>query len=116
MMDTWRVLEIVLVSVLVGTLLPVLFQLASALGSAKRLLETAGPRLERSLDEVTAAAARINHLGEKLEQLTKSVGMAATVGAAVGPAVAAAVRAFRAPHEDIADSDAAPYKEANGGQ
>src|SRR5947209_1655955 len=58
-MESWRVAEIVLLSVLGGALLPVLFQLRSTLRAAEQFIESAGPRLDRSLAEVTAAADRI---------------------------------------------------------
>ncbi len=102
-MESWRVVEIVLVSVLVGTLLPVLFQLRSTLKAAEQFIVAAGPRLDRSLTDIAAAADRIDRVGATVERLTSSISLAAKLGAAVGPAVAAAVRAFRAPAEGAAD-------------
>ena len=102
-MESWRVVEIVLVSVLVGTLLPVLFQLRTTLKAAEKFIVDAGPRIDRSLTDVAAAADRIDRVGATVERLTNSIALAAKLGAAVGPAVAAAVRAFRAPVEGAAD-------------
>jgi hypothetical protein len=117
-MDSWRIAEIVLLSVLVGTLLPVLFQLRSTLRTAQKLLEEAGPRLHRSLDEVTTAAGRVDRVGSAVERLAGSVKLAATLGAAVGPAVAAAVKALRGPPGNGASAalETPPLKEKTHGE
>ena len=118
MMATWQIVAVVLLAVLVGALVPVLLQLRRTLQSAENLLNAAGPRLERTLDEVGEAAARINRLGKTLEkdaeglgvftdaaaglgrslkQAQESLRVMTAVGSAVGPAIAAGVRALFAP-------------------
>jgi hypothetical protein len=105
-MDSWHIAAFVLLSVLVGALLPVLYQLRATLRSAQRFFEATGPRLDGAAAEVTAAAARVDRVGAMLEKLASSVGLAATIGAAFGPALAAGLRALRGTTE--APAPAAP--------
>ena len=121
MMATWQILVVILLAVLVGALVPVLVQLRRTLQSAEKVLSTTGPRLDRTLDEVNEAAVRINRLGVRLEKDAEGLGVftdavaglgrslkqaqdslrvVAAVGTAVGPAVAAGLRALFAPSGD----------------
>ena len=116
-MQVWSVVIAVLVAVLAGALLPLIFQLRATLRSVQVALDSASPKLNRSLDElgvvtheaqiiVTALKDGIPQgrafvdaaagLTETMTQLQASVRTATAVGAAVGPAVAAAFQAFRA--------------------
>ena len=109
------ILAVVLLSFLVGAVLPILYQLYHILKRARALLDTAGPRLETTLDRVGQAADRLDGIGATLEaqaltlrplfeaasRLRHSIdrsgdwlGTAMAVGGAVGPAVIAGVRAF----------------------
>jgi len=118
MMSSWQIVAAVLLAVLVGAVVPVLLQLRRTLRSAESVLNSAGPRIDRTLDEVGEAAARINRLGKSLEkdaeglgvftdaaaglgrslkQAQESLRMMTAVGAAVGPAIAAGLRALFAP-------------------
>jgi uncharacterized protein YoxC len=106
---------VILFAVFVGMTIPVLFQLALTLRSARSVLDSSGKKLDRALDEITTATQRVNRVGAGLEDsvqkvrevvdtvaslgdsvtsLRDSIRTAATIGNAVGPAVAAAVRAF----------------------
>jgi len=108
-------LAVVLLALLVGAAIPVLYQLFRTLRKARALLDTAGPRLERTLLQVGQAVDRLDGIGSALEaraqtlrplfvaasRLGRSIdgsgpwwGTAMTVGRAVGPAVLAGVRAF----------------------
>jgi uncharacterized protein YoxC len=114
-MEPWTVVLLILLAVLVGLLVPVLIQLRKTLKSAGDWLERLGPQVDGTLTEVQKAARRINDAGSGLEQSAKraksvldvagdigqtlqkvnrSLRTAAVVGTAVGPAIAAAVRAF----------------------
>jgi hypothetical protein len=117
----------------VGALIPVLIQLRRTLRSAETVLDTTGPKLDRTLDEVSEAASRINHLGRSLEkdaeglrvftdaaaglgrslkQAQESLHLMTAVGAAVGPAIAAGLRSLFAPSgRDDAASPARPEDE-----
>ena len=118
MMATWQIVAVVLLAVLVGAVVPVLLQLRRTLQSAENVLNTTGPKLDRTLDEVGEAAARVNRLGKSLEkdaeglgvftdaaaglgrsmkQAQESLRLMTAVGAAVGPAIAAGLRALFAP-------------------
>jgi len=108
-------LAVVLLALLVGAAIPVLYQLFQTLRRARAVLDTAGPRLERTLDQVGQAADRLDGIGAALEAQAQTFrplfvaasrlgysidrsgqwwGTAMTVGRAVGPAVMAGVRAF----------------------
>jgi hypothetical protein len=104
-----------LLALLVGAALPVLYQLYQALKRARTLIDTVGPRLERTLDQVGQAADRLDRIGSSLEMpartlrplltaassVGRSIGRsggwlrtASSVGSALAPAVIAGVRAF----------------------
>ena len=108
-------LTVVLLALLVGAAIPVLYQLYQTLRRARVLLDTAGPRLEKTLDRVGQAADRLDGIGSTLEtqaltlrplfeaasrlrdSIDRSGGWLETamaVGGAVGPAVVAGLRAF----------------------
>jgi hypothetical protein len=122
-MEAYQAVVVAVVALLVGALLPVLFQLVLTLRAVRAVAEQAGP----AITSITATAARLERLTAKLEEggridhameaidsLTKTVGklqetarLASTIGAAVIPAVTAAVQAWRAPAED-AGAEAKP--------
>lgn len=114
-MQSWQIILVVLFAVLVGSLIPVLFQLRATLRQVDRRLRMTGRRVDRTLDEAHAAAERINRLvggldgGEKqlanlltsmtqlahtLDRVRSTVNVASAVGAAIAPAVVAMVRSF----------------------
>jgi len=117
-MQPWEIIlwtVTVLLAVLTGILIPVLLQLWSTLRSARDLMERVGPKLDRTLNEVQEASRSLRgsasqfeqgvtraralldaagDVGVTLKKLNRSLATAATIGGAVGPAVAAAVRAF----------------------
>ncbi len=110
---------VVLAAVLVGAAIPGLVQLRATLRAMEKTLQRSGARLDEALGATTAAAGRIDGLVSRLEeggrieqlvdgiaavsrmvsQLRDTVRVATAVGAAMGPAVAAAVHAFRADRE-----------------
>jgi hypothetical protein len=121
---------------LVGAAIPVLYQLYQILRRARAFLDTAGPRLERTLDQVGQAADRLNGIGSTLEaqaqtlrpllqaasQLGRAIdrsgewlGTVMTVGGAVGPAVIAGVRAFFSETHDRPKTDGHPVRRSNKG-
>jgi uncharacterized protein YoxC len=106
---------IALLALLVGAALPVLYQLYQTLKRARAFLDTAGPQVERTLDQVGQAAHRLDRIGSHLEVpvqtlrpllvTASNVGLsiarsgewlrtASSVGGAVAPAVIAGVRAL----------------------
>ncbi len=136
-MDPVQVALLVLVAVVVGMLIPLVFQLYSLAHSARELVEKSSKDVEAALKGVHHAAERIDRLTEKLErdgrmdtivdgltsaaqvasQVKGTFQTAATVAAAAGPVVAAAVHAFRAgmedhsPRRDGDGAEASPSKE-----
>jgi hypothetical protein len=136
--NTTQILAVVLLAFLVGAAIPVLYQLYQILKRARALLDTAGPRLERALDEVGQAADRLNGIGSTLEAQAETLrplfeaasklghsiarsgewlGTAMTVGGAVGPAVIAGVRALFSRTDDRLKTEGRPAhrgKKGNG--
>ena len=131
-METWNFALVILAAVLTGALLPVLFQLRATLRSAQAVLEATTPKLTSPLDEVLQTVrqvrlvtagltehqpqvqefmAAIAGLTTTMNQLQASVRTASAVGAAVGPALAAAFQAFR----NVRADDAAHPRLAPGG-
>lgn len=107
-MQGWELAVVVLVAVAVGAALPALIQLALTLKTARTVLTSSSRRLDEALEQASAATANIGQLAESLNELAEKLRAVATVGAAVGPAVAAAVRAFHA------SSAAVPNGRENG--
>jgi uncharacterized protein YoxC len=118
---TWQIVGVIVLAILVGALVPVLIQLRKTLRAAESVLGTTGPKLDRTLDEVSEAASRINLLGRSLErdaeglrvftdaaanlgrslkQAQESLRMVTAIGAAVGPAIAAGLRSLFTPERD----------------
>lgn len=118
-MESWGMALVVLAAVLVGAAIPLLVQLRATLRAMEKTLRRSGARLDEALGATTAAAGRIDALIVRLEeggrieqlvdgvaavsrmvsQLRDTVRVASAVGAAMGPAVAAAVHAFREDRE-----------------
>jgi hypothetical protein len=127
-MEPWRVVEIVLLSVTVGALLPVILQLRATLRTVQSRLDGTANRLDRALDEVGVAAGRLNRATEALDdgqrvrelmeaiaslsrtvtQLGRHAQVASAIGAAVAPTIEAAVRAMRAPRPPAPEPAAEP--------
>jgi hypothetical protein len=126
-MDSARLVEIVLVSVLLGALLPVLVQTWLTLRAVQRRLEGTADRLDRALEGLGVVAERLSRATQPLDdgrrvrellgavdglsrivnELRSSAKVASAVGAAVAPAIAAAMRALRGPQEPEGDQHAA---------
>ena len=129
-------LAVVLLALLVGAAIPVLYQLFQLLRRSRALLDTAGPRLERALDQVGQAADRLDGIGSTLEaraqaftplfeaasRVARSIGRsgqwlgtAMTVGGAVGPAVIAGVRALFSGSDDRPRPNGVPVHRSDKG-
>ncbi len=117
-METWRIVGIVLLAVLVGAALPVLITLRSMLREARTFLATVGQSTERSLRELSTTLERVNRTHAQIEarhaagasppHLAESpmAGVAAAVGALAAPALlewlmalAASRKGPAAPHD-----------------
>jgi hypothetical protein len=115
-MDSLQVALIVLVAVFVGATVPALIQLQITLRHLGRSLDRASHGFERVMNEVNEVAMRVNRVSASLEPgvtdlrdllesvgglaetiytTKKALGVASTIGAAVAPAVGAAVAAMR---------------------
>jgi hypothetical protein len=124
-MEAYQAVLVAVVALLVGALLPVLFQLALTLRAVRAVAEQAGPvvasvavtaeRLQRITEKLEAdgrvdsALASLDALSRTVAKLQETARLASTVGAAVVPAVAAAVQAWQASGEgDGAGEEPAP--------
>jgi hypothetical protein len=113
--DGWVFALVILLAVLAGAAIPALVQARATLRALEKALQRSGPRLDEALAATTAAAGRLDRAVVRLEeggrlerlvdgvaaasravsQLRDGVRVASAVGAAVGPAIAAAVHALR---------------------
>ncbi len=112
-MESWQTALVVILAALAGAAIPALASLGATLRSARLAVDRA--QLAETLAAVRSAAERIDRLATRLdegrrveglfesvnalsrtvEQLRDVVRVASAVGAAVAPAVGAAVRAWR---------------------
>jgi hypothetical protein len=129
-MESWQVAMVTVAALLAGALIPVLFQVVLTLRAVRAAAEQAGPALvalKATAERLEWLSARIGEGGrvdralEAIDGLSQTVGklqetarLASTVGAAVVPAVAAAVHAWRAARED--DGAAEEPSDAAGGE
>ena len=114
-MAGWQVALVVLVAVLVGALVPLIVQLYGTLHTLRAIVEKSAKDVEAGMQSIHRTADRLDRLGAALEkdgkmaeivegatsaarmmnQLRGTMQIAGPVAAAVVPAVAAAVRAWR---------------------
>jgi hypothetical protein len=117
-MENWALVLTALAAVLVGVLIPVLVQLRATLRAIEQATLRSGGRFNEALGATTVAAGKIDALvtrltaGGQVEELVQDfsavsrlasqvgevVRVASAVGAAVGPAVTAGIRALRETH------------------
>lgn len=95
--SNWQVVTVVLLAVLVGALLPVLMQLRATLRAAETTMTRTLPRIDEAMQDVRRLTTDASRL---LEGLDSSRQLAGAVGAAVGPAILAGLRAYRSSHID----------------
>jgi hypothetical protein len=116
-MESAVIALVVLAALFVGALLPLLFQARATLRSVQRLVDSATPQLLRTIGALDAAAGDVRSLVRSADQggpdlnaffeavagLTTTVNQmrgalktASAMGAAIGPAVVAAVNGYRA--------------------
>ena len=116
-MSTAAIVGLILLAILVGAIVPVLYQAAQTLKSARRQIDALGPRVDQALKELTEVTQKINRIadtvedqtdrlkpvvdsvvgiGHSLNKVRHSVSKFSTVIGAVGPAVVAGLGAFLA--------------------
>lgn len=118
-MDSTALALVVLAAVALGALLPLAFQLTLTLRATRKMIVSVEPRLNAAIGELSAAAAATNRsfsaldtaalqqtaegvveigaLAKKARDISATIEMASAVGAAAAPAVAAIIKAWRAP-------------------
>lgn len=130
-MASWQVAVLMVGALLTGALLPVLVQAWLSLRAAGAGAERLAADARTALAAVTATAQRLDRLTARLEEerrldrvlegidslsrtlvrVNDAVRVASALGAAVGPAITAALRSWSAAHPD---GDAAPERSGNG--
>ena len=103
-MAGWQVVLLVLAGVFVGMWIPVSLQLFATLRSGQKALDTVGSRGAETLAQLTDTAiglketlVEVRELVNSANQLKDSILLISSIGAAVGPAVVALIRALREP-------------------
>lgn len=103
-MEGWQVALVAIAAIFVGMWIPVSVQLFSTLRTGQKFLENMGRRGEQTLTEVSTTTVALNQtiadVGEVAHaaaQVKDSIRIMSSIGAAVGPAVIALVRALREP-------------------
>lgn len=114
-METWQALLLVVTALLVGAAIPALVLFATALRAIRVGVDRVGERADAAFAAATSVAGRVDRVIDQLEkgdrlgaaldglaslsrtlnQLQETARVASAVGAAVAPAVGAAVRAWR---------------------
>ena len=116
-MSTAAIVGLILLGILVGAIVPVLYQAAQTLKSARRQIDALGPRVDQALREITEVTQKVNRIantveaqtdrlrpvvdsvvgiGESLGQVKRTVSKFSSLVGAVGPAVVAGLGAFLA--------------------
>jgi uncharacterized protein YoxC len=94
-MQDMQLIALVLGAVLVGAVIPVLFQLRATLRAAEAALKGTVPRVERTLDETSKLVADAAQVLERMQSATRVLG---ALGAAIGPAIVAGFSSYRSTH------------------
>ncbi|MCC6747456.1 MAG: hypothetical protein IT371_07350 [Deltaproteobacteria bacterium] len=109
-MQSWQIALLVVASVFVGMWIPVSLQLFATLRAGQRFLKTMGSRGEQTLAEVSTTVVALNEtiaevkeVAHAAAQIKDSIRIMSSIGAAVGPAVVALVRALREPAAEAED-------------
>jgi len=126
MNDTTGLFILLLLAVLVGAVIPVLYQVIQTLRSGRQFLDVTGKRLDDALREFIEATARFNRIAATVEEegqrLRPAIEAAASIGSTVAKvrdsvrtasvAVTALAPAFLAGMRAFMDRDADPGGEA----
>lgn len=106
-MQAWQVALLVLAAVFVGMWIPVSLQLVRTLRAGQGVVAAMGTRAEQTLRDVSVTTVALNQtLSEVKEvahaaaQIKESIRIMSSIGAAVGPAAIALVRALREPEPE----------------
>jgi hypothetical protein len=95
-MEGWQIGILVLVAMLVGSILPVLFQLRSTLRAVENVIKHTLPQVEHTLDDVSEVA---DQGAQMVEGITSTTRLVSALGAAIGPAIVAGVSSYRSARE-----------------
>lgn len=93
---------LVLVAVLVGALVPVLFQLRTTLRAAELALRETRPRIDEAMQGLSSASTAVSEVAQGLQSTTRIM---AALGAAIGPALAAGLSTYRSARSESVKED-----------
>ncbi len=133
-MQGWQIALVVLVAVAVGALLPLAVQLYATLHTLRTVAEKSARDVEQAVGAIHRTAERVDRLGAALEkdgkiseivdglaaaaqvmnQVKGTLSVAAPIAAAVVPAVAAAVKAWKGGTESDPPPEAPAGHAAHG--
>jgi len=115
-MENWQLALVVISAILVGALLPAIAQYRSTMRSWEKVVKDNEADVRQALRDISQLSTRLNRMGSSIEsnakhvegffsafegitdgvrKLSGSVRTASVVGAAVAPAVSAAIRALQ---------------------
>jgi hypothetical protein len=134
-MQGWQIALVVLVAVFVGALLPLVVQLYGTLHTLRVVVEKSAKDIEAAVGSIHRTADRLDKLGAALEkdgkmaeiiegltsaaqvmnQVRGTLQVAGPIAAAVVPAVAAAVKAWRGGMEEDPPVEAPEGRHAHAG-
>lgn len=99
-MEPLAIALLTLAALLTGALLPLIFQARATLRSAQRMLDSTGPKLDKTLTDMAAATEEVlvitHGMATTVEQVRGTVKTVSAISGAIGPAIVAAVHAFTA--------------------
>jgi len=134
-MENWQLALVVIAALFVGVLIPTVIQYQVTLRSVHRVIRSNESDIRRILGEVSQFSAHLNRIGASLDGNTQHVKTflsaledlvrginkvrgtlrtASIVGATVGPAIGAAIRAWQSGQGDPVESFAAEMERQDG--
>jgi hypothetical protein len=97
-MENWQVALIVILAILVGVMIPAIvqFQLAMReLGRVAGHLNQVGSIVESNRKQIETFFESLRGIGQSVDRIHSAVRTASVIGAAIGPLLAAAIKARR---------------------
>ena len=101
----------ILLAVLLGAVIPLLFQMRATLRAAERALHETPPRVDATLVEVARLVASTSEVVESVRSTSRVL---SAIGAAVGPAIVAGIRSYREAHTQLDSPEEEDHEPRDG--
>jgi hypothetical protein len=114
-MEAWQLALIVLLALLVGALIPAIVQFQIALrklSSAVEKIDRVAGVLDAHSGEIKTLLVAAGGMTDTIEKLKGTLGAVASVGAALGPAIGAAMSSFKSNGAAMTTTEKNESKEA----